>query len=347
MNKVHKRIIDAILEKEKRECPGVLDLLGIYGSVSTGDLHDRSDLDLLVLINDPKGYVLAKTFILDDEEIGYDIYCTNWEMLEDDAKCGHAHLSKLMDSEVVYVRDESVTKRIEGLKNQVEEILGSVNRFDSVADIREELCKIYGHAFLAENKGQLRCWAAYMITLSLDAVMLWNGKYFKRGIKRTFEELKGLDAPKDFETNIMKIVQAKDYTEVWTALGILFKSVMQFTERSKEKNNPSRESLTGSYEEMFSNWKNKMPEAAKRNDSFSSFMNLASLQFMLEGIGAENNIPSFNVMEEFDAVDLKKNAQIFDKALEDYHREYVKLGMKSVHYANVDAFEREYCSDLS
>nr|MCR4929918.1 nucleotidyltransferase domain-containing protein [Lachnospiraceae bacterium] len=72
MNTDHKRIIDAILEKEKQECPGTLDLLGIYGSVSTGDVHEHSDLDLLVLINDSKGYILSKTFILDDEEIGYD-----------------------------------------------------------------------------------------------------------------------------------------------------------------------------------------------------------------------------------------------------------------------------------
>ncbi len=342
MNAVHKRIIDAILERERRECPGTLDLLGIYGSVITGDMHDHSDLDLLVLINDPKGYVLSKTFILDDEEIGYDIYCTSWEMLEDDAKCGHAHLSKLMDSEAVYVREKSVTRRLEGLKKQAGDILASENRFEVVADIREDLCKIYGHAFLAETIGQLRCWAAYMITLSLDAVMVWNGTYFKHGVKRTFEELKGLDVPNDFEANIMKIVQAKNYTEVGNTLGTLFKSLMQFTERRPEKNDPSKESLAGSYEEMFSDWKNKMPEAAKRGDLFSSFMNLASLQFMLEDIGSENNITSFNVMEEFDTVDLKKNEEIFDKALEKYHQEYVKLGMEPVRYTDVEAFVRDY-----
>ena len=71
-------------------------------------------------------------------------------------------------------------------------------------------------------------------------------------------------------------------------------------------------------------------------------MNLASLQFMLEGIGSENNIPSFNVMEEFDAFDLKKNVQIFDKALEDYLQEYVKLDMEPAHYSDVEIFAREY-----
>jgi hypothetical protein len=211
MNAAHQKIVDAVLEKAKRECPEALDMIGVYGSVCTGDMHERSDLDLLILINDPKGYALSKAFILEDAGIGYDIYCTSWESLTEDANCGHAHISKLLDSDVLYVRDESVTERLESLKNQAREVLGSDKRFEVIAGIREELCKIYGHAFVAETIGQLRSWAAYMITLSLDAVMLWNGTYFKRGVKRTFEELDGLDIPDDFEQNVMKIVQAKNY----------------------------------------------------------------------------------------------------------------------------------------
>ncbi|WP_289284637.1 hypothetical protein [Parablautia intestinalis] len=34
------------------------------------------------------------------------------------------------------------------------------------------------------------------------------------------------------------------------------------------------------YEEMYSNWKNKVTEAAGRDDVYSSFMNLLSLQWM-------------------------------------------------------------------
>lgn len=342
MNAVHQKIVDAVLEKAKRECPGMLDLVGIYGSVCTGDVHDHSDLDLLILINDPKGYVLSKTFILEDEGIGYDVYCTTWESLTEDANCGHAHLSKLMDSEVLYVRDESVTERLEGLKNQAREILGSDKRFEAIGEIREELCKVYGRAFVAETVGQLRGWAAYMITLSLDAVMLWNGTYFKRGVKRTFEEMEGLDVPDDFEQNVMKIVKAKNFIELGIAVGTLFKSVMRFTERRMRKDAPTQEKLAGTYEEMFSNWRNKMPEAAERGDAFASFMNLASLQYMFEGIRAENAIPKFSVLEEFDATDLAKNAKIFDDALEDYRQEYVKLGMEPVRFADVDEFLKAY-----
>ena len=342
LNVVNQKIVDAVLDKAKRECPEALDAVGVYGSVCTGDIHEHSDLDLMILINDPKGYVLSDVFILDDTGIGYDIYCTSWEMLEDDANCGHAHLSKLMDSEILYVRDESVTERLEGLKNKAREILGSDKRFESIAGIREELCKVYGHAFVAETIGQLRSWAAYMISLSLDVVMLWNGTYFKRGVKRTFEELDGLDIPDDFETNVMKVVQAQNFIELGIALGMLFKSVMRFTERRTRKDVPSKEKLAGTYEEMFSNWRNKMPEAAESGDAFASFMNLASLQFMLEEIASENAIPKFQVMEEFDANDLAKNAKIFDDALEDYRMEYDRLGMEVKRFDNVDDFVKLY-----
>ena len=62
----------------------------MYGSVAAGDEYEKSDLDLIILINDEKGQVLADGFILDDVDIGYDIYCTGWDMLE--KEIGRAHV---------------------------------------------------------------------------------------------------------------------------------------------------------------------------------------------------------------------------------------------------------------
>ena len=52
----NQKIIDAIIEKEKALCPGSVALIGIYGSFQTGDIHPLSDLDLLILINDDRGW---------------------------------------------------------------------------------------------------------------------------------------------------------------------------------------------------------------------------------------------------------------------------------------------------
>ena len=72
----NQKIIDAVIEKAKRVCPESLALIGICGSFGTGDFYEKSDLDLLVLINDDKGWQLGCTFIQDDLGVGHDIYCT-------------------------------------------------------------------------------------------------------------------------------------------------------------------------------------------------------------------------------------------------------------------------------
>lgn len=98
MNDRNETIIDADIKKADALCPDSLALIGVYGSVATGDEYGKSDLDLMILINDENGQVLADGFIIDDVDIGYDLYCTSWDMLENDAQCCHAHLSRLFDS---------------------------------------------------------------------------------------------------------------------------------------------------------------------------------------------------------------------------------------------------------
>ena len=66
MKSINKTIIDAIIKKAEALCPDSLALIGIYGSVATGDEHEKSNLDLMILINDNNGQVLADGFILDD-----------------------------------------------------------------------------------------------------------------------------------------------------------------------------------------------------------------------------------------------------------------------------------------
>ena len=105
MDSVNQKIIDAVIAKAEKVCPDSLALIGIYGSVATGDAYEKSDLDLLILIENDEGWQLGIGFILDDSNIGYDIYCTNWDGLKYDAECHHAQISKLMDSKIVYVKN--------------------------------------------------------------------------------------------------------------------------------------------------------------------------------------------------------------------------------------------------
>ena len=51
----NQKIIDAVIEKANKVCPGALALIGIYGSFMTGDFYEKSDIDLMIVINDERG----------------------------------------------------------------------------------------------------------------------------------------------------------------------------------------------------------------------------------------------------------------------------------------------------
>ena len=89
-----------------------------------------------------------------------------------------------------------------------------------------------------------------------------------------------------------------------------------------------------------------MAEAAGRGDVFSSFMNLASLQGMLDGIASEVDVPAVDAMAGYDPRDLRKNAEAFDGALAEYLEVYRRVGMEPKRYADVEAFLRMYLDGI-
>ena len=73
----NQKLIDMVIERIKRDYADDIALVGLTGSFSTNEYHEKSDLDLIIVNNTPAGWGVAFGFILDD--VGYDIYCTPWE----------------------------------------------------------------------------------------------------------------------------------------------------------------------------------------------------------------------------------------------------------------------------
>lgn len=342
MNDRNKTIIDAIIKKAKRVCPQSLAMIGVYGSVATGDTYEKSDLDLMILINDDDGWALGTGFILDDVAVGYDIYCTNWAMIEGDAECNHAHLTKLMDVQPVYIKDKAAVEKLDALKEKVNDVLQSDKRYEKAESALAQAKQMYAEVMLSRELSEARTFSAEMICFLLDAVMLWNGRYFKRGIKRTFEELAPLSLPENFEKSVEDVVTATDIAQEKQAATELMTVAVSYLKREKSREKPSSENITGSYEEMYSNWRNKVEEAEHRNDRFASFMNLASLQAMLQDIAEEVSIDKIDVLQQYSPSDLKHNVEVYDEALSRYLLEYEKAGITAKHYANAEAFAQAY-----
>ena len=341
MDIVNQKIIQAVIEKANRVCPDSLALIGIYGSVATADAHEKSDLDLLILIEDDAGWKLGTGFILDDRSVGYDIYCTNWSALRYDAECHHAHLSKLMDSQIVYVNHPDAYGRLCALRAQAKQFLESEGRFQRANEALDKAKLAYANACLREELGQVRLEACGVITYLLDAVMLYHGTYFKLGVKRTFEELASLPLDGVFVQTIQKAVISNEINGLCEAL----KQLILYTEnhiRPKRSLAEPSEALSGTYEEMVSNWRNKVEEAAKKGDAYASFMNMCSFQFMLSEISAGVAIGSFPIMDEYNPDSLGENTAVFDKYLQKYEQAYLRAGISVRRFADVDAFVADY-----
>ena len=342
MNPINQKIVDAVITKAEQICPDSLALIGIYGSVATGDEYAKSDLDLMILIKDNDGWKLGTGFILEDSQIGYDIYCTNWEGLKWDAGCHHAQLSKLLDSKIVYVKDKDALESLNLLREQTKSFLQSEERFEQVNELIKSAKVSYADACLHEELGKVRLNASDVILSLLDAIMIFHGCYFKRGVKRIFDELSQFPLDTTFLENLKNISKSNDVIELQNLMKALIIYVESYTFRQKEQSEPSTDSISGTYEEMYSNWRNKVEEAANANDVFSSFMNMCSLQYMISDVSENTAIGSYDIMADFDTDCLENNVKQYDAFLADYEKIYEKTGLTVNRFANVDEFVANY-----
>ena len=349
-----EKIIDAVIRKEQSVCPGAIALIGIYGSFQTGDIHPLSDLDLLILINDDRGRQLGKAFIQEDRGVGHDIYCTSWESLRRDAAYEHPHISKLMDSRIVYCADEKYRSELETLREQVRkklaEPVGEEDYRKAEREMKEaRLC--YADAMIAEELNKVRRNAGGALYFAENALALLNKTYFRKGVSRRYEELNAMEKKPanlcGLIENVLAATAAESLKEHLTRLmkGLEACFRQSREELPREKKPAGADTLAGTYEEMFSNWHGKMVQAAEKGDRHLAFMSLESLNEMLNDISIEADVGTYDVLSIYDPGDLRKTAEGFDRILGQYLGEYEKAGLRPARYADVDSFVSSYLKE--
>ena len=186
-----------------------------------------------------------------------------------------------------------------------------------------------------------------MGALATAAIMLYYGAYFHKGVKRTFEELREIEREFELEVDlpamILDVVCAESTEDIRIALKNLMWAVRFRTLPENEETKAPDASLAGTSEEMYSNWRSKMQEAAKNGDVYSSFMNLLSFEAMLDDIADQVELPfPTDIMGDFSPADLPANARLFDDALCQYREAYRQAGIEPVHYTDAEAFAADY-----
>lgn len=347
----NKKIIDAVVSKANAVCPDSLALIGVNGSFMTGDYYEKSDLDLLILINDDKGWQLGCSMIQDDLQVGHDIYCTKWEDLQYDANYEHPNISKLMDSEIVYCADEKYGAQLYALRQKAKEILEapfSKEDYEKAERGLNEAQHCYAMAMLFDDSSKVSEWAGGVVYYVENAIAMLNKQYFHYGVKRVYEELNAMKKrPEKLCDMIDRVVSADSAAFVKEHITMLMKETTAVFQQVKEtipaeKKPVAEDTIGGTYEEMYSNWRNKMYLAAATGNRHLAFMSLISANVMFTEISSEVDIDEYDILGCYDPEDLYKTANAYDTILKEYLNEYKKGGISERRYTDIDAFVVDY-----
>jgi len=342
------RIIEAIIKKAHTVCPGSIALIGIGGSFCHGDIHERSDLDLCIVINDDDGWKIASCFILN--EVGFDIYCTPWHRLEAMAEYTIPYVTKLLDLDIVYHADETSVARYMALRKTVQDKLDAPFSIEDAKNVTRHFADAmhaYATVMLSDTVAECKYASARMLRAIEYLIYLANKSYVRRGIRRIPEELRTMKRlPQHFWPDFQQLIAATSHDGIQACSTRLMKTVQALVTTLNEpvtaKKEMTQEDLRGTYEEIFSNWRSKMYLAAHTDDAYLALMTMASCQEFYDEFATEYNIDRVRLFEGFQIDDLSRSAERFDAAMEYYRCLYTQLGEPVRSYSSIEAFEKAY-----
>lgn len=350
----HKTLlIESICRKAEACCPGSLALLGIYGSFATGDLHEHSDLDLLILINDEAGCILADTFLLDG--IGYDLYCTTWAQLEQEAAHPHPHIARWMDAKLAYCPDETALQRLQMLREQAGALLNRPYGAQTVADAKAAFAPAYQAFSLlqcSEWLPEARYQAALLLYHAETAVCTLNRRYFRLGTRRVFTELSEMPLlPQELLPQMQQLIEARSLRQLQQCAARLVANLSCYLAQQEtqfaQTQAPTADALRGTYEEMISNWRGKLILASQTEDVSLALHALAACQQMLEELSRAYALPAPNLLDGFDPRDAGGALSCFDRALAEYRHCYDTVHLPVEQYTCEHEWQETYLMPAS
>ena len=343
----NRAIIDAILQKAGRCCPDALDLIAITGSFSRDDYYEKSDLDLLIVINAPEGRQLAKCFVLGD--VGHDIYCQTHETLEHAAEYPDPHVTKLLDAEIVYCRNEHVAAWYRHLGDQLRTRMAAapnVFTLNAVEKHMNEAWQDFGKLCAEQDDGRCRYFSAGVLYRIEYAVYMLNGAYIRRGIRGIPDEICSLPRlPDGFAIHYRALIEASSSEDMRRETVALLRATDRLIGEVRQQICPraplTSEVLCGTHEEIHSNWRNKMYRAAAEGDRYLSWMTEAATQDFYNGMAAEYEMDPV-IIERTSEDDLLTRAHRFDDAMRQYAENYVRTDTPFCRYDTLDEFVKDY-----
>ncbi|QQZ64366.1 nucleotidyltransferase domain-containing protein [Paenibacillus sonchi] len=345
----NERLINMVIERVRRDFPEDIAIIALSGSFVTGDFHEKSDLDLIIINNTDRGWEISSCFILDD--VGYDLYCSPWNTrIEQQANLESPMVSSLIHMKVLYCAKPEFLERLKGYQQKALDELAKPIGETSLARAQAYICmakQSYAEALLAEETGAVRYAAGNLALELFNAINCLNNTFFQQGIKRYLEELRPLKyLPHHFEQTYLDLVNARSVEELRSMAFRLLKNTTVLYDQMQaelvEPPVPTYDNLKGTYEEMWSNQRNKIIASTQAKDKSYAFLTALSAQDFLDEMLVSRGTAKFDVMKHFSADALETFQERFMEIMDEYLDEYKKVGREVARYESIEELTKSF-----
>lgn len=346
------RIVDIVSEKIAEECPNSIDLFAVGGSFASGDFYKKSDLDLVLISNNNEAKCLDKCFILKD--VGFDIYTHDFKSFEEMALYPNPFVTKLIDLKMIKT-SEYGSEHYKELQEQLAESMNNDEQIEkNIAKHYQSMARALETMQGSDDMGTLYRGLAGVLKYAEYIVYMRNKAYVKGGVKKIPSELASMEnLPEgfiDIHEKILNVSNVKELIEKSTELAKTIQDFLGYevqVEPIAEKAQPQKkeigpENLVGTYEEIYSNWYNKMIHANETGNQYLSFMTMASCQEFYDEMADEFEISRVELIGKYNPNDLSENTRSFELAMAEWRKNYDKFGIKVNYFDNLDEFEKAY-----
>ena len=346
----NKKLIDMVIERAKRDFPQDIALIGLTGSFSTGDYHEKSDLDLIIVNNTDRGWQIGSCFILED--VGYDIYCTPWETrLAQQATLENPGVSSLTDLQILYCAKPEYLEKFNALKQQALDLMAKTIGIENINRAKKHIDyakQNYADMMISTEVGDVRYASSELLYNLVNAIVNINNTCIKRGIKRYFEELSAYTyLPENFKHNYMAIIEAKTIRAMRDTSLVFLSSVTALYDKLHQQHapklTPTYDNVAGTYEEAWCNLRNKVLNAvACKDKSYAFFAANGAQNYFDEMTFLQCGTKKMHLMQYFDVDNLEKFQEAFLTVMDEYLAVYKKVGREVKHYATFEELYADY-----
>ena len=274
-------MIDAFIERIEKNFKDIVKCVIVYGSFVTGEMHDKSDLDLVVIGQTDRLWDLSTQFIYQD--IGYDFFCMTEERLNAIIREFQPLVSIVAEGRLVYAKDEETKAWFNSQKQHLinhSQFTSYSHYHDKIGNVIQTM-KALAFDHLWANPTQKILIQGQLLYQFAHFLGLLNRKHLRHGIKHFMDELSSFS---------LKPKTTLYYLSLLTHENVSSNDIMTFVYDLNQYwialNKSNQDSLTqqdfsGFYEEALSGFQ-KLYHACETNNLDAAFLTATTLESELQ-----------------------------------------------------------------